>query len=104
MSINVMLYDHPLVAKAIDEASSIITSWADGVNEGEREAAKLATSGWDGVALMEAIARALLEREGIDDDARDLFEDLADEHPDKSLMDPRGALFELWDAERKERP
>lgn len=104
MSINVRLYDHPVVKAAIDRAHELIDRWTDGVCEGERHAAKLAVSGWDGVALGEAIALEILREQGIDDDALDLFEDLADAHPDWSLADPHGALYEQWDAERKARP
>lgn len=99
MSINGVLYTHPEVRPAIDDAVEILDNWLDGLGELERATVISVCSGWERVALVEAVATALLARSGITADDIDSFEDIWEVHGLTGVSD--GAMLEQWDAERK---
>lgn len=99
MSINALLYSHPAVKPALDRAYAIINTWREGLNGEAREGADVATLAWDGVALGEAIAEAILEEQGISDEDLELFDELYGEFCCEGIND--SALFEMWESERK---
>lgn len=70
MSINSIpweLYEHPMVAPALETAASIIHGWLDtGLYAGTEEMAAQVVGGWAAADLQQRIAYALMKAGGID--------------------------------------
>lgn len=98
MSINGILYSHPQVKPAIDEASSIVDRWIEALDADDKaRIGDLVTVSWERIDLVEKIAEALLARSGITDEDLDAFDEIYDEH---CFDVSDAALFEMWDEER----
>lgn len=98
-TINGLLYKHPLVWSAIDEACDVVDSFLEGLDADERDVVMSVVCAWTRVELVERIAAALLARVGIGDEDLDLFEEIYDEHCCNGTSD--AAMLELWDAQRR---
>jgi hypothetical protein len=98
-SIYYVAYRHPVVGKAIQDASDIVHGWLD---SGGQEELRAIVQGWTAVALVEPIAYALLEERGFDIEGLNMALSDASEREHGDILGSwpeRGAPEGFWDDE-----